>query len=560
MDDRLLKAIVPVAVVAGAVIVYEIISNGRRELRVRSLTASEMRDLIISKYRTFGASYALGLRWVADPSFEEGEEEVRRMLVEYYKGVLSGKVEDVEGEAKEKADAEMRSATNSEERLEVLNKAASVVRYPPSLLFIGPPGVGKSESTYEAAKEIAKIYGFDFIDYSGVEDLERVIREPWRYFVYVDLRLTSLEPSDITGIPRKTAVAGETISEYVPFGWAKALSLSPGLLNLEEITNVSRKDLISAAYQLVLDHRAGFTKFNKGVMVVGLGNPPKWSAVAVELPLPLLNRFETFNVIPPSPREWIAYMNSKFGDEWFRGIGSLLTTAPELMLPSDELLKRRKGLTQKEQIPTPRSWTRLAVQLYRMFSDREDPNRAIRDVIEAVMTKFGGSCEAAVRKTPDDPDYDRDCKLVCELFHANVGVDTTATAIAIISKVYVKPEEIFEKGYDWFVKWFNDTVRVLEEYKIEDPVRKVCSAVRNAISDYLNELYEEEGRGGVEEIVDTLAKIADFIGEKCGRSDVSQMLSPVCSRKDLEIKKKLYEKSRVIKEHVDEYTKMLMEK
>jgi hypothetical protein len=95
--------------------------------------------------------------------------------------------------------------------------------------------------------------------------------DPDKYFVYVDLRLTECEPSDLIGIPRDV----DSSVQYKPLMWARCLSRSAGVLFLDELTNLQRPDVISACYKLLYDRKAGFTAFHEDVLVVAAGNTPE---------------------------------------------------------------------------------------------------------------------------------------------------------------------------------------------------------------------------------------------------------------------------------------------
>ena len=71
-----------------------------------------------------------------------------------------------------------------------------------SILILGAPGIGKSVMVREFAEEEAKKLELEFIDYTD-EDYEDIKREPKRYYVFIDFRLTETEPSDLLGIPRR---------------------------------------------------------------------------------------------------------------------------------------------------------------------------------------------------------------------------------------------------------------------------------------------------------------------------------------------------------------------
>lgn len=139
-----------------------------------------------------------------------------------------------------------------------------------TVLVLGPPGIGKSTTFEEVGRRIAKSMSKEFVDYSD-DKADQILTEPSKYFVFVDFRLTECEPSDLMGIPFR--VDGSV--KYAPLLWAKCLSLCSGMLVLDEVTNIQRLDVVTAAYKLVFDKKSGFTRFNDDVFVVCAGNRPE---------------------------------------------------------------------------------------------------------------------------------------------------------------------------------------------------------------------------------------------------------------------------------------------
>ena len=88
-----------------------------------------------------------------------------------------------------------------------------------SLLFLGPPGIGKSTGVNEAAEIIAKSLGKECINYSD-QEADRILADPDKFFLIVDFRLTEAEPSDFLGIPpgteRRSRLSPASLG-YVPF-------------------------------------------------------------------------------------------------------------------------------------------------------------------------------------------------------------------------------------------------------------------------------------------------------------------------------------------------------
>jgi len=75
-----------------------------------------------------------------------------------------------------------------------------------------------------------------FIDYSD-DYAEEILANPDDFFVFVDLRLTECEPSDLCGIPRDR----ESNVKFLPLTWARypqmgtrGLNQAAGMLLLDE--------------------------------------------------------------------------------------------------------------------------------------------------------------------------------------------------------------------------------------------------------------------------------------------------------------------------------------
>lgn len=220
-------------------------------------------------------------------------------------------------------------------------------------MLIGMPGIGKSETCNDAGNIIAKNLGKEFIVYSD-QIAEKVLAEPDKYFVFVDLRLTECEPSDLSGIPERVDGA----VRFVPLLWAVTLSKCAGMLVLDELTNIQRSDVISASYKLILDRSSGFTKFNENVMIIACGNDPKHSSVANLLPVPLVSRMIMMEIIPPKIDSWFNYMEKKYSGQWDTLCYAFLKRFDESML-----IKLPKTTETLKAYPVPRTWTATALYL-----------------------------------------------------------------------------------------------------------------------------------------------------------------------------------------------------
>lgn len=245
-----------------------------------------------------------------------------------------------------------------------------------SALVLGVSGIGKSEVVKTLAKEIAKAMGRNF----------RVYREDEEYdeekdFVFVDLRLYELEASDLSGIPEKT----ENYFVYKPPRWAFVLSKIPGVLFLDELTNVQRADIQAAAYKILLDRRVGFIELNRDVLIISAGNESDDSSIAIDLPFPLINRLVVFRAKEPTVEEWAQYMEST-GKAWDKTVFAFLLANKQFFV------QRGEGSEQKAR---PRQWSALAFTLAATEWSEED----IETIAIGMVGKEAGLHYSAFRRT-----------------------------------------------------------------------------------------------------------------------------------------------------------------
>ena len=255
------------------------------------------------------------------------------------------------------------------------------IRY--AIMLLGAPGIGKSTAVREAAEEIARRMNKEFIDYD--DDLApKILASPEKYFVFVDFRLSEVEPSDLIGLPREVNGA----VQYKPLLWARVLNKTAGVLFLDELTNVQRLDVISAAYKLIYDRKAGFVKFSPDVLIVAAGNRSEESKAALELPTALINRMIVIECDVPKIEEWANWMDKRFGENWDR------RTLAFLMRFSDDFLRLPDTPETLENFPTPRTWTVLAVML---AAQKRLPTDIIAGLVgKEVATRFSAFLRSQV--------------------------------------------------------------------------------------------------------------------------------------------------------------------
>ncbi|RLC74352.1 MAG: hypothetical protein DRI61_16850 [Chloroflexi bacterium] len=122
-----------------------------------------------------------------------------------------------------------------------------------SILFLGPPRIGKSTAVYEGAAEIAKRLGKQLIMLrlrwrdgkfvvadDGLKEIFQIMESPENYFVLVDIRLSTIAPEDLSGIPRSHQIYGAkggpikvrvcpSMSHWLGLLYCQSLTASPSL-------------------------------------------------------------------------------------------------------------------------------------------------------------------------------------------------------------------------------------------------------------------------------------------------------------------------------------------
>ena len=111
--------------------------------------------------------------------------------------------------------------------------------------------------------------------------------------IFLDLRLSLLDPTDLKGIPFFDAAHQEGV-------WAKPSFLpsdpeSKGILFLDEI-NTAPPAVQASAYQLILDRKVGEYTLPEGWSIVAAGNRENDRGVVYKMPPPLANRFVHFEM------------------------------------------------------------------------------------------------------------------------------------------------------------------------------------------------------------------------------------------------------------------------
>ena len=220
-----------------------------------------------------------------------------------------------------------------------------------SWMLHGRPGVGKTE----VVQTLARRYGAQLFD----------------------LRLTTIEPQDLRGLPYYDHAAGRTVW-YRPEDLPDAPD-RPAVLFLDELT-AAAPSLQPTVYGLLQERRVGRHRLPDSVFVVAAGNGVEDGAVAYEMGSALSDRLIHMNVRAQA-QDWLQGYAVEAG--LHPAVTAFIRTRPDLLETSEEALRRGHAIAC-----TPRSWARVS-QILRSVPDRRLRNTMIAGTVgEAPAAEF----------------------------------------------------------------------------------------------------------------------------------------------------------------------------
>lgn len=222
-----------------------------------------------------------------------------------------------------------------------------------SYMLHGRPGVGKSEIVQQLAGEIGA-----------------------RLF---DLRLTTIEPQDLRGLPYYDHEAGRTV-------WYRPEDLPddpdrPSVLFLDELTAASPY-LQPTVYGLLQERRVGRHRLPDSVFIVAAGNTVEDGAIAYDMGTALSDRLVHLHVVA-RPGDWLE--NYAVPRGLHPAVTAFIRTRPDLLDTTEAALGQGHLIAC-----TPRSWTRVSDIL------KTRPERGLRDVLVAGVVGDAVAAEFAL--------------------------------------------------------------------------------------------------------------------------------------------------------------------
>lgn len=173
------------------------------------------------------------------------------------------------------------------------------------LLIYGDPGIGKSQMVQQFVRQTAKAKSKEFVDWDEASESKQreVIKDPSNYFLYIDARADSLDPTDLGGIPNLQNKEEWLETQMPKWLYVMAQPNADGILFLDELNN-AEPPMLKALYKVV-DKKVGNIKLAPDFGVVAAGN---LGAEFGGNPLPwaLTNRFES-GVLIADPEQWLDY-------------------------------------------------------------------------------------------------------------------------------------------------------------------------------------------------------------------------------------------------------------
>ena len=203
-----------------------------------------------------------------------------------------------------------------------------------SLFIWGQHGIGKSS----IVKQTADFLGIDFIDF----------------------RCAQIDAVDLRGFPDR---GSDGRTHFLPP--VDLPNDGEGILFLDELNRANR-EVLSAAFQLVLDRRVGQYQLPRGWSVVCAGNFDSDDYAVTEIDSAFADRFchVTFDVGPQTSQQWAKWMIGTHGDDAYRVVNFCRTNQAHLEVQNDE------NQLSFEIQPSRRSWDAV-VRGLTCFADAE---------------------------------------------------------------------------------------------------------------------------------------------------------------------------------------------
>jgi len=176
------------------------------------------------------------------------------------------------------------------------------------LYIAGPPGIGKSAIPIQVYKEIAITKGQEFVRWDDISKKDKIslFKNPEKYFVFCDQRLSQMDTTDLRGIPK---LEGQVL-EPLPPSWVYYFCQpkASGVIFFDEV-NLAPPIVQGSAYQIINDRSIADMTISNDVHIIAAGNRAEDKAYTFDMPLPLRDRFCEAELYPDVD-SWIEWASS----------------------------------------------------------------------------------------------------------------------------------------------------------------------------------------------------------------------------------------------------------
>jgi hypothetical protein len=223
------------------------------------------------------------------------------------------------------------------------------------ILFIGSPGIGKSEIIYQVSKKLAKKLGREFVAWHELTKAKKleVLKNPKKYYVLVDIKgsMMTVEQLQIPVLKRIDEF-GEEVEWSAPL-WAYYFQNqdSAGTLFIDEINMTPDESASAILFEIILQRKLGMIALkSKHLLIIAAGNDPETNIAAREIPKPLLNRFIVVKADKYFGRkeDWITFAIQN-------NIDPRVIAFVQIFYPDGSILYKDSEESEMSQITTPRS-------------------------------------------------------------------------------------------------------------------------------------------------------------------------------------------------------------
>lgn len=302
-------------------------------------------------------------------------------------------------------------------------------------LFIhGSMGIGKSYMVEDTCREIAKERGLEFAkaiatveaSYDGTTvKVNRKFNDPKKYFILLDVRITSLDPSDIRGVPFPE---GNHVRWLTP-DWLP--QMGQGCIFFDEM-NLAPHSIQASAYQLVLDRRVGDYVLPDGYNIIAAGNRSCDGANVIPMSAPLRNRFSHAELMPPSDEEWVNWALEN-------GVKPRVTS---FIMFKPSLLHKYEKSSKDQAFPTHRTWTLFSTLAEDDMPEEEEFELCASCVGEGAAREFRAFVKLRHKINIDE--ILKDPKKVQKI--TDIGLKHSLVS-GVVEK-YIKKRDILEKALE----------------------------------------------------------------------------------------------------------------